>query len=257
MSTRTILFLIFFAGGLSLATGFVFAHENEVSIVRKAEALCITSNNAPNHDIGTFPNAGNPHSFEEQVTEVCVDASPELAGRVTDQTHASGVTVTGIIIRPATADYFDASSPRGFSRDRSSGWNLEAMGASHLLGLDAENAHVDHRGLYHYHGVSESLVISQNSTLIGWAADGFEIHYIGDAASSGWQLREGERTTAPYGSYDGTYVEDWIYVEGSGNLDQCNAAIVDGTLTYFATDTFPFFPRCFHGTVSADFLGPV
>jgi hypothetical protein len=44
-------------------------------------------------------------------------------------------------------------------------------------------------------------------------------------------------------------------VAGSGNLDECNGATVNGRNVYFATDTFPFFPRCFRGEVSRDFLG--
>ena len=30
---------------------------------------------------------------------------------------------------------------------------------------------------------------------------------------------------------------------------------LDGQYVYFATDTYPFFPRCFRGTVSSDFIG--
>lgn len=58
---------------------------------------------------------------------------------------------------------------------------------------------------------------------------------------------------SPGGHYDGTYVEDCEFVEGSDNLGDCNGAMVDGTDTYFATRTFPVFPRCFKGTLSADF----
>jgi hypothetical protein len=42
-------------------------------------------------------------------------------------------------------------------------------------------------------------------------------------------------------------VLDWIYVASSGNLDECNGAIVNGTYTYFVTDSFPFFPHCLKG----------
>ncbi|MEL6690365.1 MAG: YHYH protein [Pseudomonadota bacterium] len=56
------------------------------------------------------------------------------------------------------------------------------------------------------------------------------------------------------GAHDGTYEEDYEYVAGSGNLDECNGAMVNGQYMYFATDTYPFFPRCFTGTVSSDFM---
>lgn len=231
------------------------AHENQVSITTRGDLRCIASNGTPNHDIGRFPNSGNPHRFRAQDVEVCVDATPRLTGETVHRTRASGISLTGILFRPGTADFYDASSPRGFSRDRSSGWRLEGMGAATQLGMDAQNAHVDHRGLYHYHAASPALLDSLDGTLIGYAADGFEIHYSGASAMSSWQLKPGERTTPPYGGHDGTYEQDWRYVAGSGNLDACNGATVQGRYVYFATDSFPFFPRCFKGEVSQDFLG--
>ncbi len=64
-----------------------------------------------------------------------------------------------------------------------------------------------------------------------------------------------ERPSGPGGTHDGTYVQDYEVVAGSGTLDECNGAMVDGQYVYFATDDFPFFPRCFKGTVSNDFIG--
>lgn len=231
------------------------AHENEVSIAVKGNERCITSNGSPTHDIGEFPNSGNPNSFRKQKVSVGVDASPKKTETVNRRANGSGISITGIIFRPGTADWYDASTKRGFSQDQSSGWNLEGMGPENTLGMDRENAHVDNRGLYHYHAVSPSLVGDLNGSLIGYAADGFEIHYIGGQAVSSWKLKSGTRPTAPYGTYDGTYNEDYEYVAGSGNLDECNGAMSNGAYYYFATETYPFFPRCFLGTVSDDFLG--
>lgn len=231
------------------------AHENDVQITQQGDQLCVTSNGSPDHDIGQFPNSGNPNSFSAQTVQVCVDATPEFTGQIVGDTNASGISVTGIFMRPGTADFYDVSSPRGFSRDASSGWRLEGMGAAEALGMDAANAHVDHCGLYHYHAVSDLFLDNRDDTLIGWAADGFEIHYMGDAVQSAWQLRDGTRASAPGGAYDGTFEEDWVHVAGSGNLDQCNGAMMGDEYVYFATDTFPFFPRCFMGDVSQDFLG--
>ncbi|MDC0135966.1 YHYH protein [Sulfitobacter sp.] len=58
----------------------------------------------------------------------------------------------------------------------------------------------------------------------------------------------------PGGAHDGTYVQDYEYVAASGTLDECNGTMIDGQYVYYATDTFPFFPRCFKGTVSSDFI---
>ncbi|RNC95571.1 MAG: YHYH protein [Oricola sp.] len=229
------------------------AHDNHVSIEQTGDQICITSNGLPNHATGTFPNRGNPHSISEQRLRHCVSANPVRGSRKTDITRGPvGIGLNGILFRPETADYYDPSSPRGFSRDRSSGWNLEGMGAAELLGMDQHNAHVDNRGIYHYHGKPEGLVASVSSTHIGYAADGHEIHYAGSAAQSGWTLKSGTRQGGPGGRHDGTYVEDWEFT-GAGNLDECNGGTLDGRYVYFATDTFPFYPRCFWGDVSSDF----
>lgn len=227
-------------GALTYAAG-------AATITESSNTLCVTSDGLPDHETGSFPNSGNPHSISEQSIRVCLPADPEK-GQTARTVQTVGIAKNGVIIRPGTADYYDASSPRGRSRDRSSGWNLDGMGARDTLGLDAQNAHVDQRGLYHYHGMPPALNTPDDGTLVGWAADGFEIHYSGDNARSSYMLKTGTRATAPGGAHDGTYNEDWEYVRGAGNLDECNGATVNGQYYYFATDRYPFFPRCLFGT---------
>jgi len=236
-----------------VAAAPALAHDNHVQITVEGDRRCITSNGLPDHDTGNFPNRGNPHRIAEQDIRLCVPLNP-VKGTMPNRSRGSvGVAVNGVQFRPGTADYYDPSSPRGHSRDPSSGWNLEGLGARDALGMDRNNAHVDERGPYHYHGVPEPLVTDSNRTLIGWAADGFDIHYVGHGQTSSWQLKPGTRPTAPGGRYDGTYEEDWVYIPGSGTLDECNGGALDGRFVYFATDIFPFFPRCFWGEISADF----
>jgi len=224
-----------------------------VTIKTSGGQTCISSNGIPTHSSGPFRGR---NSISSQKLEFCFDASPTMSSSVTHNVPVSGVSLSGIPFRPGTAEYYDASSPRGFSRDRSSGWNVEGLGNAELLHMDSANAHVDQRGLYHYHGPSAKLVDSLEGTQVGYAADGFAIHYVGDNARSSWQLKSGTRPSGPGGRYDGTYVEDWEFVAGSGNLDECNGAMLDGEYVYFATDAFPYFPRCFKGTVSRDFKRP-
>ena len=245
----------FIAAGTIVAGTVLYSNSNEVKITTKGNETCITSNGTPTHSIGQFPNAGNPNSFRAQNIEYCFDSDPQKTNRKSTAA-TSGITVTGIPIRPNTADYFDASSPRGHSRDSSSGWNLDGMAPGNPLGLDNNNAHVDNRGLYHYHGMPAALININGDTLMGYAADGHEIHYAGSDAQSSWMLKSGTRNTAPGGAYDGTYKKDWEYIAGSGNLDECNGGLVNGEYVYFATDSYPFFPRCFWGDVSDDFNGP-
>ncbi|MEM6463344.1 MAG: YHYH protein [Pseudomonadota bacterium] len=249
-------FAICTIGGLVAAAccGTAGAEQNFVEIMERGNEICIRSNNVPNHATGRFPNRGNPHTMRPQRINVCVSAAPVKGSQARDVgDRAVGIALNGVLIRPGTADYWDPSSPRGHSRNRGSGWNLDGMGAANLLGMDRANAHVDRRGAYHYHGTPVNALKTQGGTQIGYAADGFEIHYIGARAKSGYRLKSGVRPSGPGGSYNGTYVQDWEYVGGKGRLDQCNGGILNGEYVYFATDTYPFYPRCLWGRPSQDF----
>lgn len=229
------------------------AHDNQVSISVNGGERCITSNGLPNHSTGRFPNSGNPHRISEQNVRLCVSTTPRKRTSPRMIRGSIGVGINGVQFRPGTADYYDPGSRRGFSRNSASGWNLDGLGARKQLGMDRNNAHVDERGLYHYHGIANALVQSGKGSLIGWAADGFEIHYAGNSQRSSYRLKSGQRSGGPGGEHDGTYVQDWQYVPGSGTLDQCNGGKLNGKFVYFATDTFPFLPHCLWGNVSPDF----
>ena len=164
-----------------------------------------------------------------------------------------GVTLTGIPIRPGTAAWYDSSSPKKHSQNQSSGLNLEAIRPfEKIFGIDEYNGHLDFKGLYHYHKPNPSL-LSSGQSLIGYAADGFEILYIPGKFKTSWRLKEGNRKIEPFGKYDGSFKEDYEFINGSGDLDECNGKMLHGTYRYFATNNFPFFPRCHWGNVSKDF----
>lgn len=230
------------------------AHDNESTITTSGTMTCIQSNGAPDHAMGRFPNKANPNSFQLQQLDFCFPSEPELAASTTTGQMTVGVTLTGVPIRPYTAGYYDPTGRGGQSNDPVSGWRQQAMHNPQSLGMDDQNGHVDRAGLYHYHGVSTAYLAGQNSNLLGYAPDGLEIRYSPADAVSSWQLKTGTRPTAPGGPYDGRFEEDFTYVAGSGSLDDCNGAVVNGTYTYFATDTYPFFPRCFKGVVNPDFM---
>ncbi|MCF2872244.1 YHYH protein [Octadecabacter sp. G9-8] len=232
---------------LTLLTGS--AVQAHITMVVENDQRCITSDGVPEHETGPWREGA---TVEEQDHAFCMDATPEITDTVTRNVHVSGITMTGIPLRPGTAEYYDGSTERGYSRDRASGWNVEGMGG---LIMDAQSGHVDGSGMYHYHGIPSEVVSDLDDALFAYAADGFEIRYVGDQMQSSWQLKSGERESGPGGAHDGTYVQDYEFVEGSGTLDECNGTMLDGEYVYFATDTFPFFPRCFKGTVSSDFIG--
>lgn len=220
----------------------------DVSITKTETEICIRSNGLPNHETGDFPNRGNPHKIISQSINFCVDALPRK-GEIPREIDrgAIGIGLNGVVFRPEAADFWDPNSRRGFSR-RDTGWRLEPMGPRNIFGLDSSNAHVDRRGLYHYHGRPEGLLAHIEGTHIGYAADGFEIHYVGDGAKSGWSLKSGTRPNGPGGRYDGTYIQDYEYIGGAETLDRCNGGNFNGRFVYFLTDTFPFYPRCLWGT---------
>ena len=230
------------------------AHENKTTVSQQADLTCIASNGVPDHDMGRFPNRANPNTFSEQNLQFCFPNEPKLTDTVTEGLMTVGVSVTGAPIRPYTAGYYDPIGRRGIGHDPSSGWRQQAMHEPRSLGMDTQNGHVDRSGLYHYHAVSLDLMDGQDSTLLGYAPDGYEIRYSPSTAMSSWQLRSGTRATPPHGAFDGRFEEDFEYDAGSGTLDECNGGMVNGTYTYFATDSYPYFPRCFKGEVNARFM---
>lgn len=218
---------------------------NEVMITDDGNYRYIKSNGIPDHATGNFPNSGNPNSISVQNHNFRVTLHPEKTGHATP-VQLSGVAINGIPMDPGTAEFWN--------RDRSSGWNIQAFAKGTNLGIDQNNAHVQPNGTYHYHAVPTGLIKQTSNSLVGWAADGFEIHYAGSRAKSSYQLKSGTRPSGPKGKYDGTYDHDWEYVAGSGTLDECNGGELNGQYVYFITDTYPFIQRCVFGQADASFI---
>jgi hypothetical protein len=215
---------------------------------------CISSNGVPNHEIGKFPNRANPNKFKEQKLSFCFTSVPRLTENVTWGLMSVGVSITGIPIRPYTAEYFDPNVKRGYSKNPSSGWRKQAMHDPRSLGMDAQNGHVDRSGLYHYHSIVKQLNESKEDILIGYAPDGFKIVHKPNGVTSSWQLKSGRRPSPPGGIHNGQFEEDFEYRFKSRSLDECNGVKINDVYTYFATTSYPFFPRCFKGEVNLDFM---
>ena len=164
-----------------------------------------------------------------------------------------GVSITGIPIRPYTAEYFDINAKRGFSKNPESGWRKQAMHDPRSLGIDSYNGHVDKSGLYHYHGMAKNLDKTTEDILLGYAPDGFKI-FFSKGVTSSWQLKSGIRSSPPGGIHDGQFEEDFEYRAQTGSLDECNGKEINGIYTYFATNSYPFFPRCFKGKIHLKFM---
>lgn len=226
----------------------------------------IYTNAIPNHVTGTFPNANNPNSISAQSRTYPLSLTPALAASVTSPSLGTmGLAINGIALEPMANEYYN--------NDKTSGWQYEALAttpSAKKLGLDDSNAHVQPNGNYHYHGLPDGLVdvIGKGTamTLIGYLGDGFPVYAVygyttaTDATSdtremnSSYRVKSGTRPSGPGGSYDGTFVQDYEYVAGLGDLDQCNGRFgvtpeyPNGIYHYYMTNTYPFIPRCFSGT---------
>jgi hypothetical protein len=238
-------------------------------------ARVFQANGLPDHDVGDFPNPENPNRITPQRYDLTVSARPALSAQTTEA-RIFGIAFSGAVFDPGTAELWNNSpvwryealrydaAPRYDASDMA----MHPMG----LGVDCNYAHVQPGGQYHYHGVPTALLPSQPEVRqVGWAADGFPIlvrYGMGvdgglTSVRSGYRLRTGARPVdGPPGDYDGTFVQDWEWQPGVGDLDECNgmtgAVSIDGqmvqTYGYYITDGFPFIPRCWKGTPDPSFI---
>lgn len=248
----------------------------EVHITIEGHKRVIVANGLPDHATGRFPNRSNPNSIRAQRYRFEVPLSPVAAAQPRPLGRQPfGVALNGVPFDPGTAETWKG--------DRRSGWSYEALGGAFSLGLDSNHAHVQPTGAYHYHGLPTDLLIRLSGgkpgmTLVGWAADGFPIYALwgpanaNDPASevialrSSYRLKSGARPASggqPGGSYNGIFVQDYEYVPGSGDLDECGGRTgvtpeyPHGTYYYVLTEDYPFVPRYFRGTPDPSFArGP-
>ncbi|MBA6342442.1 YHYH protein [Colwellia sp. MB02u-10] len=238
----------------------------------------LSANGIPDHEVGEFPNEGNPNTISSQTISANLSLSPVESTAATELGGPRGVTgyvLNGVKIDAGTAGSCDDSGDNCSLIDNSGNWSIEALGhTSFNFGTDNNNAHVQPGGTYHYHGMPEGFITKQGGgdtsmTLIGWAADGFPIYarygysIVSDATSAlklltgSFQLKSDVSASRP--SQDiytlGTFAQDWEYVAGSGDLDECNGRVgvtpefPEGIYHYFATDSYPYFQRCVKGEV--------
>ena len=226
---------------------------NKVSISTINGKRCFSANGIPDHPTGQFPNRGNPNVIRAQDINICITMKPRKGAIPKPIKGIMGIAINGVPFRPNTAGFWDPSARHGHSRRGNKNWSLEIFGTPGKLGLDSHNAHVGRGGMYHYHGIAQSLTRTSGTSLVGYARDGFKIYYRPKEKKSGWRLRKGTRPIeGPPGVYNGLYNEDYEYVGGENTLDRCNGTHTDGDYAYFITDNYPFLPRCLYGDIGSD-----
>ena len=253
----------------------------------------LNGNGIPNHEVGTFPNNNNPNSISEQIVNksftLCPIIVSESGLEVGGPASVIAYALNSVKFDPATAGRCNDQGVCRLAQGQGN-WNIEALGHDTFdFGDDMNHAHVQPNGSYHYHGIPELLVEflgdNQGMTIVGWASDGFPVYArygYSNSDDSTSQLialqpsyrlktqpdpnRPSTLTALVGGPNQGTtnpnipipmgaFTQDYEYVDGLGDLDQCNGRFgvtpefPNGIYYYVVTDDFPFFTRCLKGDI--------
>lgn len=249
-------------------TDFNGAFDIEVS-----DGKCVfTSNTIPNHDFNDA-TAHFADVVEEQTAVFSVTATPSMASSTT-AIHMGDIAIylNGVTLDVLSAGCYGVGDGMIGCHDMDQPFRSDPLGTGSKFGADAHNAHTQPGGKYHYHGsplAMYDMTGSVESAVIGFAADGYPVFgpYINDsgtirAVTPSYSLKSGTRaavtfngtTYNPGGTFDGTYVDDWEYSSGKGDLDECNGMTIDGVYGYYITTEFPYVINCYKGTPDSSFL---
>lgn len=241
---------------------------------------CLTGNNIP---------APFDHIFQIPINQTMGTSPTSVLSSTNRPDRYFGIGLNGVLMAPAPALPFVFQNTN--NGEYNWNWvfeptNNQGSGPA-WVGLDCASAHTGPQG-YHYHGnmfeYAENIQTGISTTTtpptgpiqIGWASDGYPILYrfapdgLGGLAllQPSYQLKAGDRpgdgVIEPCGPYNGKYTNDYEYVMGSGDLDECNGIQRNVTLTtsegveifdyfYVVTDAFPQISRCITGVPDESF----
>jgi len=239
----------------------------ELEITVEGDFCFFRSNSIPNHDFNDS-SAWFATAVSEVDKEFRIPIDTYFAQHPTPISLAmdNAILLNGIKVDLLAAACYGVADERIGCNDMDQPWRLDPMSSNNTFGTDAHNAHTQPDGSYHYHGNPNALFDTTGqveSPVIGFAADGFPIFgsFINDVGvirpvTSSFQQKTGSRPTGngnPGGNYDGTYVDDYEYVAGSGDLDECNGMMRGGIYGYYVTDSYPWMLACFKGTPDSSF----
>ena len=237
--------------------------------IEVADERCTFSTNAiPNHDLNDGTDSF-PNDVAEQSIQYVVTTSPAIATLSTplSLTMDNAILLNGVKVDMLAAGCFGVGDGRVGCNDPEQPWRFDPLFAANGFRVDTHNAHTQPDGTYHYHGVPNALFADDSSAaspVVGFAADGFPIFgsYFNDAgtirkAVSGYRLKTADRPVGegnPGGTPDGSFRDDYEYVDGLGDLDECNGMTVGGVYGYYMIDAFPYVLGCFRGTPDPSFF---
>ena len=230
---------------------------NKTKVTITADSRVMMTNSLPNHKTGEFPRKGNPNTISAQNRAYNFPLNPQYTGKA-EWIREPGIALNGIRFEPGTAEVVVCETGENY--------RIEAFQEVIDLGLDFNHAHVQPTGAYHYHGTPTGVIknfdAGEDLVHIGFAHDGFPMYYSKSGAyKPGYSAVEGDRegedctytnpkqtiTISVDGHHDGTFTSDFEYVEGSGDLDECNGISIDGNYMYLVTNEFPYVSRCLMG----------
>jgi hypothetical protein len=240
----------------------------------------LVGNGIPDHAVGAFPNTNNPNKILEQKVSFSAPLKPVAREGSGQPIKEPGYAINGIKFDPGTggACPSNMTGKRNCDLGRPAGeWRIEALGQNSFnFGVDGNNAHVQPGGEYHYHGLPTGLIPvatikGRKMALIGWAADGYPMYALygyANAKSARGALRKMRGSFQIKSKPDasrpsvglvpmGTFAQDYHYVAGSGDLDECNGRFdvtpefPKGIYHYYVTDSYPYVQRCVKGAASS------
>ncbi|MGA9277933.1 YHYH protein [Ilumatobacter sp.] len=208
----------------------------ESSATCDGDTITISSNGIPDYTyIQTSP--GTPDASDLVFS---IPSSPEAASEVTSVPLLGTVAVslTGVpIYGPTEGTGGDVLSLEGAlsecgSHNGPTGFHIHLLGTSDTTDC-----------------LFTPEEVAAEPQLVGYAFDGYPIYTGNDQYTSSWELTdESLFATDTWAAHS--------YVEGSGDLDECNGLTdADGNYAYYTTDTFPYVLGCYTGVVDLDASG--
>ena len=205
----------------------------------------LNGNGIPNHEVGTFPNQNNPNTIREQNVSKRFSLCPEIISEsgleLVGPALAIAYALNSVKFDPGTAGRCNDAGECSLAQGRGN-WNIEALGHDTFDFGDDMN---------HANDSTSEVIELQSSYKLKSQPDANRPNTL--TALLGGPGQGSNNLNRPIEM--GAFTQDYEYVEGLGDLDQCNGRFgvtpefPNGIYYYVVSDDFPFFTRCLKGKV--------